>query len=242
MANFSRYETALEVINSTAIECGLGTVTNFSSSTDPAIQQLALLLTNAGRWMGTKYPWPQLLRDYSVTTAALDTGKYDLPDDFGYMLDQTGWELTQSFPIIGPLSSQDWKVLQSNNVDPIYVSFRFREGQLWVFPQPPPVGYSISFEYISRGWVLDTDGTTYKDKITIETDVVLYEPMLITQFLRKRFLAARGFSTQSADQDFEEIMDLWRGKTVGAPVLSMTGRRGYPLIDVRNSPETGYGL
>lgn len=242
MPDFNRYETALDIINSASIECGLGPVVNFSSSTQGHIKQLATLLTNCGRWLAAKAVWPELIRDFSLTTQSGDTGKYDLPADFGYMLDQTGWETTGSYPIAGPLSSQDWKMLQAGNIDPIYVGFRFRERQLWLYSQPPPVGLTIQFEYISRGWVLDADGTTYRDNVTAEDDKVLYEPLIVTQFLRKRFLAARGFSTQSADQDFQEVMDMWRGKGTGAPVLYMTGRRNYPLIDIRNAPETGIGL
>lgn len=243
MPNINRYETALEIISSTAIECGLGAVNNVAVNTDPAIKQLQRLLTNSGRWMALKYQWPQLLRDHTITTAGGDTGKYPLPDDFGHMIDQTGWELTQSYPLNGPLSSQDWKVLQANNADPVYLSFRFREGEFWIFPQPPPVGLQFTFEYISRGWVQDAvNSAVRKDNIVNDADVVMFEPMVMTQFLRKRFLAARGFSTQSAEQDFQEVMDLWSGKNVGAPVLSMVNGRGFPLIDIANAPDTGYGL
>jgi hypothetical protein len=245
----SRYESAGDIVNAAASECGLVAVSDPYGSTDPAFIQLRNILTGAGREMLALYQWSKFVQVHTITTVVPpDTGNYDLPADFAYMIDQTGWTPTNvgnGLPLGGPLSEQDWTYLVNTNLaaSQIYVSFKMAQGQIQVLPQPPPTGIVINFEYISRYWVAVAASTTgTKDKPTLSTDIVLYEPVLIVKFLKLRFLEAKGFDTTAAVGQFMTMFQSWTGKDVSAPVLNMARLRFFPYLGYRNIPETNYGL
>jgi len=175
-----------------------------------------------------------------------DSGKYELPDDFAYMINQTGWDRTNNVMIGGPLSAQEWTYLKGRDLvsQTIYATFREVENQFWLFPQPPPVGLQITYEYTSRNWVL-VNGIAgqYNDQAIQPSDVVLYEAFLFERLLKVRFLEARGFDTTAAAQQYMKVMESWTAKDKGAPILN-AGRTygGVPYLDgFRNTPDTNFG-
>jgi len=242
-----RYDTAANVINLAASECGLTAVPDPYVSLDPAFIQLRNILTAAGRELIALHDWQRLIKTHTITTVVPpDTGDYDLPADFGRMIDQTGWTPTNRLPLGGPLSPQDWTYLVNTNLasSTVYVSFRQAQGQFRVLPQPPPTGIVMNFEYISRYWVATAAAPTVlaKDAPTAADDVILYEPILITKFLKLRFLEAKGFDTVAASKQFEVTFMQWTGNDISAPTLSMARMRVFPYLNWRNVPETNYGL
>lgn len=244
-----RFDTAANIINAAASECGLTATSDPYASSDPAFIQLRNILTSAGREMLALYQWNKMVKTHSITTnVPPDDGNYDLPDDFAYMIDQTGWSPVSGgsgLPLGGPLSEQDWAYLVNTNLasSTVYVSFKMAQGQFQVLPQPPPDNVIINFEYVSRYWVALTGSTTgTKDAPTLSSDVILYEPVLITKFLKLRFLEAKGFDTTAAVAQFLTMFESWTGKDVSAPVLRMARRYLFPYLGWRNIPETNYGL
>lgn len=246
----SRFDTAADIINAAAVECGLVAVSNPFTSTDPAFVQLCQLLTNTGRELLSLHQWNRLVKEHSITTnVPPDTGNYDLPADFGFFIDQTGWTPTNAglgLPLGGPLSEQDWAYLVNTNLasSTIFVSFKLSQGQFQVLPQPPPDDLEINFKYISRYWVATAAAPTVlaADKVTAADNVVLYEPILITKFLKLRFLEAKGFDTTGASQQFHSVFMQWTGRDISAPVLNAARMRLFPYLGWRNIPETNYGL
>ncbi len=246
----ARYDTAAEIVNAAAVECGLTASSDVFASGDAAFIQLRTLLTSAGRELLGLYQWNRFVKVHSITTAVPpDTGNYDLPDDFSSMIDQSGWTPTNAglgLPLGGPLTEQDWAYLVNTNLasSTIYVSFKLSQGQFQVLPQPPPNGIDIVFSYISRWWVAAAADPTLavKDKVEANDDVVLFEPVLIAKFLKLRFLESKGFDTSAAVQQFQSVFMQWTGKDVSAPVLNAARMRLFPYLGWRNIPETNYGL
>lgn len=244
----ARYETAADIINAAASEVGLTAIGDPYASSDPAFIQLRNILSSAGQEMLTLYEWNKLVKTHTITTTALDTGEYDLPDDFAYIIDQTGWTPTNGgagLPLGGPLSAQDWTYLVNTNLasSTVYVSFRQADGQFWVLPQPPPDGIIINFEYITRWWVAEpTTVVPAKAAPVAADDVVLYEPILIKKFLKLRFLEAKGFDTTAAVGQFLTMFQSWTGRDMSAPILNTARMRVFPYLGWRNIPETNYGL
>lgn len=243
-----RFDTAQNIINAAANESGLTAASTFDpfTSSDPAFVQLVQLLTSAGRELYGMHEWNTLNKTYSLTTHSVDSGNYDLPTDFGYMIDQTGWNPTNRLPLGGPLTPQNWEYLVSTGLaaNTIYVSFKINQGQFQILPQPPPEGEVITFEYISRNWVAVTAAPTVpaQDNVRIATDVVLYEPILIVKFLKLRFLEAKGFDTTAAAGQFLNMFNSYTDKDVSAQTLNMARMRVFPYLGWRNIPETNYGL
>jgi hypothetical protein len=245
----ARYESANTIINDTALEVGLVSVNDPFASQDEAFIQLRGLLTSVGRQLVDMHEWQVLTGSYEITTADGDTGDYPLPDDFSHMINQTGWDQSNSLPIGGPLSPQDWSYLVGRDLasTTIYASFRLEDGIFRIFPQPPPPDMSISFEYASRYWVQET-GTTpvapgVKDRPTSGTDVILYSPLLVVKFLKMSFLSAKGFDASAAFAEFQQLFNARTGMDAGSPILSASNRAStFPyLTPYRNLGDTGYG-
>ena len=241
-----RYAIANDVINSVALEIGLNPEVDPYGSNDDSFVQLRGLLNAAGQELVEYWPWQFLKSVYEFTTSLPNNGEYDLPDDFCYMIDQTGWDRSNNLPLGGPLSSQDWTCLLGRDLatSTIYASFRQWDGKLQLFPIPAPDGLDISFEYVSRNWVGVTGSAEFtKDAAEQGTDIIAYEPILIKKFLKAKFLEAKGFDSSGAKMDFENMFNSRTGKDTGAPILSASNRSAFPYLDVyRNVGDSGYGL
>lgn len=239
----ARWDTADNIINDAAVEVGLSAVNDPFASTDPAFIQLCRLLTSCGRELIGVHQWQKFVKTHSITTDSLDTGQYNLPTDFLYIIDQTGWTPTNRLPLGGPLSAQDWSFIvgSSWNQYTIYISFREADGQFWIQPNDPvPDDIDITFEYISNNWA-EASGGTEINRVTASTDTVYFPPVLIMKMLKLRYLEAKGFDTTSALGQFNTALATWLPKDKSAPVLSMSNRRLFPYLDWRNIPETNFG-
>jgi hypothetical protein len=242
-----RYATADQILRDVALEVGLAKNDTPFASTNPALQQLAGLLNAAGQELVLLHEWQTLVQRHQITTQAGDTGDYPLPADFSRMINQTGWEHTNRLALGGPLSAQVWTYLLGRDLvsQTIYASFRLVDGVFSIFPQPPPVGLNINFEYISRSWVADNSDLTIRyDELQEGNNRVLFEPILVKKFLKAKHLEAKGFDASSARLEFENMFIGRAGQDEGAPVLSASRMSGaFPyLTPYGNTSDTGYGL
>ena len=243
----STVDTATNIINRVAAEVGIEPVIDPFSSPDASFVQLRYLINTAGEELAQSYPWELLIKETQIATLDTDSGDYPLPDDFYYMINQTGWERQENVPLFGPLSPQDWQYLLGRDLvsSTIYASFRIQEGVFRLFPQPPPNGLDIHYEYVSKNWVSDgvLPTPTYKDSVTVGTDVPLYDRTLISRYLKLKFLEAKGFDTTKAQGDFNQTFSFLTGHDKGAEVLNAGGTFGvFPYLStIRNLPDSGYG-
>lgn len=244
----ARQETAKVLINRAAVECGLTASSDPFSTSDDSFTQLVGLLNAVGQELVELHEW-QALREVFTFTVDLGTnatGIYDLPAAFGYMINQTGWDKTNGVSMGGPLSAQDWAYLDGRGLtsSSIYASFRQIDNKLYLYPQPPPDGLEVSFEYISRFWATDTSGATAKDEVTASSDIVLLEPILVVKFLKAKFKEAKGMDASSARMEFENMFLSRTGRDQGAYILNAAGsaRGSAPLLSAFNTADTGYGV
>lgn len=247
----ARFQTIGDLINRVAVSVGLNKQTDPFASADPAFIQLCTLATEAGQDLVQENAWQQLERAHDFVTASGDDGNYALPDDFSYMIDQTGWQQGApgaAYPLLGPASSQWWSYLEASKLYgvTIYAWFRIAEGKLQLWPQPPAEGIPIGYKYISRDWVLDATSPptapVYRDSVQASADTPMYEPILFLKKLKLMFLTAKGFDTTKAEDEYEAALESWKGKDKSAPILSLTGAyAGNHFLNGCNVPETGYG-
>ena len=240
------FDTANQILNDTAAEIGVSPVSDPFSSSNQVFAQMKHILNSAGRELVRYHTWEQLQREHTITTLNTDSGDYPLPDDFSYMTDQTGWERKENVPLWGPLSAQDWQYLLGRDLvsHTIYASFRIAQGLFRIFPQPPPDGLDIHFEYISRNWVEDGQSAgTFTSRTSTGSDKVLYEPILMVKLLKAKYLEAKGFDSTGARNDFGLEFGAITGQEKGAPILNaaILGREFPYLEPYRNLPDTGYG-
>ncbi len=242
----SRYITASDIINRAAIECGLLPSVDVFADSDPSFIQLRNLITTCGQDLVESYPWEVLRREHQIITAVPpDTGVYDLPTDFGYMIPQTGWERAENVPLGGPLSPQQWSYLIGRDLVSftIYASFRIMEDKFQIFPQPPPNGLDIVFEYISRNWVEPgASPGTFSDVVVGDGDLIFFKPVMMVQYLRFKFLEAKGFDSSGALGAFQKAFNQAADGNKSAPIINAGARAaGIHYLDFRNIPNTNYG-
>ena len=249
-----QYQTANELLNAAAAEVGIAPRNDPWSANDAALQQMKAMLQTCGDEMLTLYPWEQLTNEHQIITSSADSGDYFLPADYGYMIDQTGWENTNRIPLQGPMSPQEWTYIMGRKLaqHTIYVSFRVAQGVFRIYPRDPvPEGGDVTFEYVSRYWVADSGqfppatpgefpGT--KSKLETGSDYVLYEPAPIRNYLKAKWLAAKGLDNAAPLAAFRQYLDNWIGQNSPNRVLSTANTRNqFPFLNPTNLPDTGYG-
>jgi hypothetical protein len=215
------------------------------ASTDKSYIQMKTLLNIAGEELVQLHPWHFLQKTHSITTVVPgDDGDYDLPTNYQRMVNQTHWESTNQRPLGGPLTPQQWQSLTNADVSStIDVSFRLRAGGFSIFPQPPENGLQISFEYISRNWVIDsTDGTTEISQCVLGGDTPLFDRTLLSRMLKVKWLDAKNLDSTKAQADLNQTFALLTESDKGAPILNAAGGGGrMRMLGYGNYPETGYG-
>lgn len=240
-----RLLTANAIINRVAIEVGLNADQDPVSSNGETYVQLKGLLDSCGQELVNLHDWQELRNVLSFTTSSADSGTYELPDDFDHMINQTGWDRSNNFPVGGPLSAQTWTYLEGRDLvsQTIYASFRLVDNKLDLFPQPPPDGLEVSFEYISRNWVQENTTEDRRDIVEQGSDYVLYDPLLMIRFLKLKYLWAKGLPSQGAAIEFDTMLEARKAKSTGAQVLNVArGASRFPYLDAfHNTGDTGYG-
>jgi hypothetical protein len=255
------FGTAGEIINDAATEVGLVVPGGSSSpdpwaSTDPNIIQLIAHLKSAGRELVLQRNWSYLRRECTITTVA-GVSNYKLPDDFGGMVQQTGWVRSTNLPLGGPLTPQEWQYMKGSTagVGLITIMFRPVTRTLQIYPDgtSAPGGETIVFEYQSINWCGGDDTITEgvlldavltyptKDAPDATADLVWFDKWLASRLLKLRFLEDKGMPTAAAERAYKTAFDAAAGADASAPVRSLNGRGDSYLLGERNVPETGYG-
>ena len=239
--------TVNDILNRVAAEVGIAPVEAPFDSTDPVFVQMRYLLNTAGEELTQAYPWELLVRSHTINMTAGDTNTdFDMPSDFGYILNDTEWDNTSRVPMGGPLSAQEWTYLKGRDLSSttLYASFRIAQGKFNVYPETPATDATLSFEYISSSWVLDTaeDPVVYKQAVTLASDKPLFDKTLITRALKVKYLESAGFDTTKAQADYNQIFAFLTGTEKGARIINAGGRRsGVRLLNAWNTPNTGFG-
>lgn len=237
-----QYATANTLLSRAAIELGLIStpLVNAYSNSDANIIQLRYLLNTIGERLVRKYQWSHL-KQLGQVVPVVDQTTYNLPSDFHRLVNQTGWDRTAREPFAGPLTSQNWQAwIGSGITSLIRPVFRIWQGQ-FEFMQAPTA--QLTFEYISRNWVV-SDGSSERDdfEATDKDDTPQFDTPLLVAALKMEFRKAKRLEYSAEAQDFQDALDLALGADGGAPVLSLTGSDFSPrLIDAWNAPDTGYG-
>jgi hypothetical protein len=242
------YDTAADIIAAACAECGLNSVADpFSSTADDQVQ-LRNMLNQCGRELYALHQWQQFVKSHTIDTgpAPVSDGRYDLPSDFGYFINSTGWTPTNvgmGLPLGGPLTEQQYTYLVATNLasSTIYVSFLFQEGEIQVLPAPAPADIDITFQYMSNAWA-ETAAGAGLTKCTAADDVVKYEPILISTMLALRYKQAKGLDSAAVEQRFQNMFAQFTGVNSPAPILKLVNYQLFPYLNPwTNIPQSGFG-
>ncbi len=234
------YWTAIQVLTQTAGELGLprpGSVTGLS---DVQSIQLLSLLNSAGNELLLYYPWQQFAKIHDITLVALQED-YPAPTDLSYYRDQTQWDATNHWPLLGPKSAQEWAWLKNSFVASLpRMRYRIMDNVFKVYPVPAAgVGvHTFYMEYISRWWAKSAAATDPDlDFIVNDSDVLYYEPWLLVKFVKYKFYGLKGFNTTEVRADFVRVFESLTGKDTGAEILSLAPRYQSPYVGPWSIPD-----
>lgn len=159
---------------------------------------------------------------------------YDLPVDWTRQINSTEWNRSQRWPLLGPRSSQEWQTYKSGIVSAgPRQRFRILNNQLAINPSPPD-GQTLSFEYISNGWVEGVDGVA-KAEITADTDTFVFSNSLLITGLKSQWMTAKGLDASFSLGEFRYLLEQEKATNKGAPKLSLGAIAGSVLLTEENA-------
>ena len=165
--------------------------------------------------------------------------KFDLPSDWNRQIPQTEWNRTQRWELLGPKSAQEWQTFKSGIVSAgPRQRFRILQNQLCLNPSPPN-NQTLSFEYISDGWVEGVDGVA-KTEVTQDTDTFIFSDSLLITGLKAQWLVAKGLDASFSLGEFRYLLEQEKSTNKSAPVLSTGAFAGSLLLTDRNMVDGNY--
>jgi hypothetical protein len=165
--------------------------------------------------------------------------KFDLPSDWLRQIPQTEWNRTQRWELLGPKSAQEWQTFKSGIVSAgPRQRFRILQNQLCLNPSPPD-NQTLSFEYISNGWVEGVDGVA-KTEVTQDTDTFIFSDSLLITGLKAQWLVAKGLDASFSLGEFRYLLEQEKSTNKSAPVLSTGAFAGSLLLTDRNTVDGNF--
>lgn len=240
----AQYWTALSILQQVAGELGLPQPTTLAGVSDTQAVQLLSLLNSSGNELMLYYPWEQFTKEWVFVTVD-GQAEYDLPDDYNYFKDQTQWDRTDHWPLLGPKSPQEWAWLKGALVAALpRLRFRIANNKLLLYPTPSASGGSgltLSMEYVQKNWVSPASGDP-TTMVTQGTDVVNYNPWLMVKYVKFKFYELKGFNTTGVQGDFMRVYNSLVGKDVGNEVLSLSPQFTSPFIGPWSIPDGSWNV
>ena len=242
----AKYWTALQVLTQVAGELGLPQPTTVTGLSDVQSIQLLSLLNSGGNELMLYYPWEQFVKEWVFDTV-FDQGDYPVPDDYNYFTDQTQWDRTDHWPLLGPKSAQEWAWLKGALVAALpRLRYRVSNNQFKIWPVPSATGspstYNLAMEYISKNWIKTGLSQTPTDMIVTDGDVLEYNPWLLIKFVKFKFYELKGFTTTGVQADFMRIFQSLTGKDTGAKILSLSPKVTSQYIGPWSVPDGSWNV
>lgn len=225
--------TLLSIIQDAALNLGLSAPSLVIGSTDQQTQELLAALNNEGQALTRMTPiLPQLIRRGSWTTLASDyQGPLEtIMPGYRYLAHDTLWDRTMMWPIVGPLTPQQWEFLKARAVQGPNYSYRImvddttNQNSLYLLPSPP-AGETFYLEFVSKYWVSNAAGTTTYPKFSAsDADIALIDEYMLQLGTEWRWLRIKGFENwKDRYQDYLAYRNSVFGQDSGSKAFGITG-------------------
>lgn len=237
------FGTAIQCIKQASAELGLPVPLEAAASRDQQAVQMLALLNAVGNELCRMYEW-QFLRKSATITLIAGQSEYALPPDFSKLMNDSLWEKSNIYQVIGPVSVRQWAYLTNSvTIAPDYC-FIIKDRKFQFTPAPGGDGMGtgdITYEFISDGWVQDADNPAiYRSTILNDTDVLQFDFWLCVKFLKLKTWEAKGLDTTHLRDDFMRAFSDITAQDHGAPNLAVAVRRRFDVLPL-GVPETGFG-
>ena len=173
-------------------------------------------------------------------TFTFGQAKYDVPADYNRLENDTIFNKTNRWAVLGPKSPQEWQWIKSSYVTagPM-MRFRIMGNALTLWPMPSTV-LTIGYEYVSKNWALSAAGVG-QSKLTLDTDYSFFPDQLLILGCKYRFLSAKELNNNSEFEEFTRELLKFKGQNAGADKLNLAPRAADRLLTTANLPDSGFG-
>ncbi len=173
-------------------------------------------------------------------TVTFSQTKYDLPPDFETITDNTHWDKTKHWQMLGPEDAQQWQWLKSGYISTgPRIRWRILGGQFQIWPPYNTQEY-LGFEYRSKGWARSSTGTV-KNSFTADTDTTVFDDTVLVLATKLKYFQVKSFDTTALMQDYMRYLSVAKANDKGSATLSFAPYPSKVLIGYANIPDTGYG-
>ena len=220
-------QSLLEIATRACDELGLQRpgASGLYSSTVPQDRQMVALLQAAGRELVSDHDWTSLVSTASITLATASVS-YSLPTDFDRMINDTGWDRTNEFPMGGgitPQRHQSW--LSSGSAGPTTrkeyrLILQPASSTIYVHPAPTAADV-VSFLYVRNTWVYSN--SAYVSEFATDNDTTVFNPNLLVKELKWRFMSAKGLDATDFIGECERLKSKLMAADNAPGSIDMTG-------------------
>ena len=177
---------------------------------------------------------------YTNVTFTFSKTKYDLPPDYETITDNTHWDKTKHWQMLGPEDAQQWQWLKSGYISTgPRIRWRILGQQFQIWPPYNTKEY-LGFEYRSKGWARSATGQV-KNSFTADTDTTIFDDRLVVLGTKLRYFQIKSFDTTALQQEYFRVLNVVKANDKGSPNLSFAPYPTKVLIGYANIPDTGYG-
>ena len=165
---------------------------------------------------------------------------YPLPPDYETITDNTHWDKTKHWQMLGPVDAQQWQWLKSGYISTgPRVRWRILGNEFQIWPPYNTQEY-LGFEYRSKGFVRDTVGNV-KNSFTADTDTTVLDDTVLVLATKLKYFQIKSFDTTALQQDYQRYLSIAKANDKGSATLSFAPQPSAVLIGYANIPDTGYG-
>ena len=235
--------TVIQCIRQASGELGLPLPVEVVASNEVQAQQMLALLNAAGNELVRMYEW-QFLRRTATLNLIADKPNYPVASDFSKLINQTLWEESNVYSVIGPVSPRAWAYLTNSLTLAPNFCFIIKNNEFQFSPAPGQNGLpssTITYEYIGDGWIKTyNDPLVYSSLATNDLDEIELDFWLLVKLLKLKTWEAKGLDTTALRDDFMRSFSDISGQDHGAAVLTLSRRAN--ILPAPIAPDTGYGL
>lgn len=226
MSLLSIFQRACPLLN-------LSIPTQVINNTSDEIRQLLAIANTDGDLLGQEHQWQRLIFEKTFTTTATEqqTGAgATLPTDFDRIVDETMWNRTTRQPVIGPLSTLRWQMIEALGGVTTWPQYRMRGNSFYFIPAPP-AGETVAYEYMSNQWC-ESSIAVGQSTWLADTDVPRLPERVLILGLVWRWNKSKGLA-------YAEDFDTWERIKANAIGRDGTRKRGNIVGRTRSVPADG---
>lgn len=166
--------------------------------------------------------------------------EYPLPPDYETVTDNTHWDKTKHWQMLGPEDAQQWQWLKSGYISTgPRVRWRILGNKFQIWPPMNTQEY-LGFEYRSKGWAESSTGTV-KNSFTADSDTTFFDDRVMVLYTKLKYFQIKSFDTTALQQDYQRYLMIAKANDKGSATLSFAPYPTKVLIGYANIPDTGYG-